>query len=65
MFKCDPHVHTDESSICGKIPAKEVVNLYKNAGFDTIFITDGESEGGIFLQFKILIIKKYFADDRT
>ena len=40
MFKCDPHVHTDESSICGKIPAKEVVNLYKNAGFDTIFITD-------------------------
>lgn len=40
MFKCDPHVHTDESSICGKIPAKEVVNLYKEAGFDTIFITD-------------------------
>ena len=40
MFKCDPHVHTDESSICGRIPAKEIVTLYKEAGFDTIFITD-------------------------
>lgn len=40
MFKCDPHVHTDESSICGKIPAREITRLYKQAGFDTIFITD-------------------------
>lgn len=40
MFKCDPHVHTEESSICGKIPAKEIVRLYKDAGFSTIFITD-------------------------
>ncbi len=40
MFKCDTHVHTNESSVCGKIPAKDIVHLYKNAGFDTIFITD-------------------------
>ncbi len=40
MFKCDPHVHTDESSICGKIPAKEITSLYKEIGYDTIFITD-------------------------
>ena len=40
MFKCDAHVHTFESSICGKIPAKELVKIYSEKGYSTIFITD-------------------------
>ncbi|MBR7142402.1 MAG: PHP domain-containing protein [Clostridia bacterium] len=40
MYKCDPHVHTKESSICGLLPAAEMARLYKEAGYTTIFITD-------------------------
>ncbi len=36
----DPHIHTSEVSSCGKIPAKEMVRLYKKAGFSGIVITD-------------------------
>ena len=36
----DPHIHTSEVSACGKLPAKEVVRLYKKAGFSGIVITD-------------------------
>ncbi len=40
MYKCDTHVHTAESSACGKVPAEDIVTLYKEAGYSTIFITD-------------------------
>ncbi len=40
MFKYDTHVHTSETSRCGKVSAEEVVRLYKHAGYDGIFITD-------------------------
>ena len=39
-FKLDTHVHTFESSHCGKVPAKEVVKLYKNNNYSGIIITD-------------------------
>lgn len=40
MKKLDTHVHTSEVSGCGKIPAREMVELYVNAGYSSIVITD-------------------------
>ena len=40
MFKTEPHAHLLEVSSCSKISAKEMVELYKNAGYDTLFISD-------------------------
>ena len=39
-MKIDLHVHTSEGSRCGKLSAKEVVALYKEAGYDAICITN-------------------------
>lgn len=36
----DMHVHTSEVSPCAIMPAREVVNRYKEKGFDGIVITD-------------------------
>jgi len=44
-FKLDPHVHTDESSGCGQIPAAILVERYKTMGYDGIIITDHLHEG--------------------
>ncbi len=40
MYKTETHAHTFPVSTCSKISAKEMVRLYKNAGYDTLFITD-------------------------
>jgi len=40
MFKVDAHVHTAESSACGKTPAEAMVRLYADAGYDAIAVTD-------------------------
>ena len=40
MFKIETHVHTSEVSQCSRKRAKELVRAYKDAGYDTIFITD-------------------------
>ena len=42
MAKCyyDTHVHTDESSACGKIPGRQAARLYKAAGYHGIVVTD-------------------------
>jgi len=40
LYKYDIHVHTKEVSSCGKVPAIEVVKLYKDAGYHGIVITD-------------------------
>jgi len=40
IYKYDTHVHTKEVSPCGKVPAIEVVKLYKDAGYHGIVITD-------------------------
>jgi hypothetical protein len=39
-FLIDPHVHTSEVSACGHVPAALLVELYKQAGYDGIIITD-------------------------
>lgn len=39
-MKIDLHVHTSEVSGCGKVPAAEMVCLYREAGYDAITITD-------------------------
>ncbi len=40
MKRFDMHVHTKESSECGKISAKEIVDLYRTAGYDGFVVTD-------------------------
>lgn len=40
LFKYDTHVHTDETSPCGKVKAIELVHLYKECGYRGIVITD-------------------------
>lgn len=39
-MKIDLHVHTSEVSMCGQMPAREVVERYKDAGYDAIVITN-------------------------
>lgn len=44
MFKLDTHVHTSQTSPCGRISADEVVRLYKEKGYDGIIVTDHYSQ---------------------
>ena len=39
-YKTETHLHTSESSPCGFMTAKEMVQAYKNAGYKTVIITD-------------------------
>lgn len=39
-MKIDLHVHTSEISRCGRLTAKEIVTIYKEAGYDAICITN-------------------------
>lgn len=40
MYLIDTHVHTAESSNCGRVPAEKQVEYYKGAGYSGIVITD-------------------------
>lgn len=40
MFLLDTHVHTAEVSVCGHVPAREMVKRYRRAGYDGIVVTD-------------------------
>ena len=40
LYKYDIHVHTSETSPCGNVSAKELVQLYKNKDYNGIVITD-------------------------
>ena len=40
MYKIETHCHTDEVSGCAHLPARDVVRLYKEAGYAGIIITD-------------------------
>ena len=40
MFKYETHLHTVESSACGVTPGREYPPIYKERGYDGIFITD-------------------------
>lgn len=39
-YKYEIHCHTDETSNCGRVPAAELVELYKSKGYDGVVITD-------------------------
>ena len=39
-FRFDTHVHTDETSHCGKVPGEEMVRLYAEAGYSGFVMTD-------------------------
>ena len=45
MYKTEAHIHTKESSICGKADAARLVEIYKEKGFHTLFITDHINNG--------------------
>ena len=40
MFLTETHMHTAEISHCGHIRADEMVRLYKEAGYNTVCVTD-------------------------
>ena len=39
-YKYDTHVHTSQTSPCGRIPAERLVQMYKAAGYQGAIITD-------------------------
>jgi len=44
-FLYDTHVHTAEVSGCARIPARQVVRLYRDAGYTGIVVTDHLTRG--------------------
>lgn len=40
MYIYDTHVHTSETSPCGKIDARTLVHMYRNTGYHGLVITD-------------------------
>lgn len=40
MFKTEAHLHTSPVSSCAKLTPREQVRLFKEAGYDTIFVSD-------------------------
>ncbi len=40
MYKTETHLHVSEVSPCGKLKAAEMVKLYHEAGYTTVFISD-------------------------
>ncbi|WZL79675.1 PHP-associated domain-containing protein [Eubacteriales bacterium mix99] len=46
-YRYDTHVHTSEVSPCGRVPAEEMVELYRKAGYQGILITDHYHDGVI------------------
>ena len=40
QYKYELHCHTKETSLCGQVPAAEIVKMYKEAGYNGIVITD-------------------------
>jgi len=39
-YKYEPHLHTSETSPCGKVKAEDAVRTYHNAGYTGIIVTD-------------------------
>ena len=45
QYLYDGHVHTSEVSPCGKVPAQEMTQRYKEAGYSGIVVTDHYYDG--------------------
>ena len=39
-FKTEPHLHVSEVSACSKIGAEEMIRLYSEEGYKTVFVSD-------------------------
>lgn len=44
MFKTETHMHTAPVSACGRISPREMVRLYAEAGYATVFVSDHFAE---------------------
>jgi predicted metal-dependent phosphoesterase TrpH len=44
-YKFDAHIHTSETSPCGRIKGSEMVHLYKKAGYSGVIVTDHYHDG--------------------
>ncbi len=40
MFKIETHLHTKPVSSCGRFTPQEMIALYHEAGYDTVFVSD-------------------------
>ena len=40
QFLIETHMHTAETSFCGKVPARQGIRIYKELGYDGVCITD-------------------------
>ena len=40
IYKTETHLHTAETSHCGKIPAKDLIAAYAEKGYSTVFVSD-------------------------
>ena len=40
MYKTEVHMHTYPVSSCSKLTPAEQVRLFKEAGYDTVFVSD-------------------------
>lgn len=45
MFLVETHLHTSEGSACGQIKGADIPEIYSNAGFNAIILTDHYSPG--------------------
>lgn len=43
-YKYEIHCHTDETSNCGRVPAAQLVEIFKSKGYDGAVITDHYSQ---------------------
>lgn len=55
MFKTETHLHTLEVSICGKVRANKMVELYHDAGYQTICVSDHVKQS----YFDYILMHKY------
>ncbi len=58
IYKYELHSHTSDVSMCGKIPAAEVVRIHKENGYNGIVITDHYSDL-TFFPTKLLTPKRH------
>ncbi len=66
MYKYETHLHTSPVSECARAEVDEVMNFYKEQGYDGIFITNHFIDGNINLEKRSLpydeLIEFYFSD---
>lgn len=44
MYKIETHLHTKPASTCGKLEPEEMIRLYHEAGYSTVFVSDHFAE---------------------